>query len=572
MEKDKIRNNDSFDTFEEVLQLAVQNDVDLLLLGGDLFHEANPSTSCYDKCVKLLRKYCLGDRPIKIEFLSDQSVNFPTTVTKTVNYEDPNLNVSLPVFSIHGNHDDFSGFENMSPLDLLSDTGLINYFGRWSDLTNVRISPIILQKENTKLAIYGLSYIHDNRLVRLFKEGKINIERPEDVESFFNIFVIHQNRNDRGVKNYLPEDSLPSFVDMVLWGHEHDCRIDPEKNIRKSFYVTQPGSTVATSLAAGEALPKHCGILFINGKDFKMEKIRLKTVRPFVFRNLDVAIEFDGEDLESMRMKDKVLKRSIEIVEDMLKEAEGQKTGHIKQPTLPLIRLRIEVTNECQMFNMIRFGDNFHDRVANKTDVALFKRHFKKPKESVKLEQDLLNEVYANNEGDGRINKVEDVVSQYFQTTNQHLKVLSIDALAEFTRLVVQGDAPEDKCKKIIEFYINESLDHLETTNEEDHSAKMVDFSEKDEERFGRLLQLLDTAAPVVPAQNKGLFDNFADDDDSKSTGSYSRADYDSNDEDYNPLEASRRSSRGATVASSKSTTKPKKGNTTTKVASKFLK
>ena len=26
-----------------------------------------------------------------------------------INYEDPNLNVSLPVFSIHGNHDDPQG-------------------------------------------------------------------------------------------------------------------------------------------------------------------------------------------------------------------------------------------------------------------------------------------------------------------------------------------------------------------------------------------------------------------------------------------------------------------------------
>jgi double-strand break repair protein MRE11 len=26
-----------------------------------------------------------------------------------VNYEDPNINVAIPVFSIHGNHDDPSG-------------------------------------------------------------------------------------------------------------------------------------------------------------------------------------------------------------------------------------------------------------------------------------------------------------------------------------------------------------------------------------------------------------------------------------------------------------------------------
>jgi DNA repair exonuclease SbcCD nuclease subunit len=29
--------------------------------------------------------------------------------TTTVNFDDPNLNVSLPVFIIHGNHDDPAG-------------------------------------------------------------------------------------------------------------------------------------------------------------------------------------------------------------------------------------------------------------------------------------------------------------------------------------------------------------------------------------------------------------------------------------------------------------------------------
>lgn len=564
MEKDNIRADDSFNAFEEVLQLSIQNDVDMLLLAGDLFHDANPSTSCYDRCVKLLRQYCMGDKPIKIEFLSDQSLNFSNAFAKTVNYEDPNLNVALPVFSIHGNHDDFSGFGNMSPLDLLSDTGLINYFGRWSDLTNVRINPIMLQKDKTKLAVYGLSYVHDNRLVRLFKDGKVHIERPEDIENWFNIFVLHQNRNDRGVKNYIPEDALPAFTDLVVWGHEHDCRIDPEKNIRKNFYITQPGSTVATSLSAGEALPKHCGILFINGKDFKLEKIPLKTVRPFVFRSIHVATEFEDEDLESTKMQDKVLQFSVNAVQDMLKEAEAMLTGHEKQPKLPLIRLRIEVTNECQMFNSIRFGDRFASTIANKQDIILFKRHIKK-KEAIKLEKDVLNEIYDKADAKGTISKVEDVVAEYFNNTNQQLNILSADALAEFTRLVVHADAPHDKCKKIIDFYLNEATAFLEDATELESETKLADFGEKDEERFQQLLKLLDAAAPVIPTSSRRTpIDDI--DDGSMSTGNNSYAN-DSNDEDYDPSDSSRRSSRGATVASSKSTVKGKKGGPASKKA-----
>lgn len=125
--------------------------------------------------MKLLKNYTLGDDPITFEFLSSQKDNFKESLTETVNYEDPNMNIALPVFSIHGNHDDPAGFNRMSSLDILSTTGLINYFGRWTDLTKIELSPIMLQKGTSKLSIYGLSYIHDPRLVRLFHDSKVSI-------------------------------------------------------------------------------------------------------------------------------------------------------------------------------------------------------------------------------------------------------------------------------------------------------------------------------------------------------------------------------------------------------------
>lgn len=42
-ENDPIRGNDSFEAFEEVLKVAKDEKVDFILLGGDLFHETNPS-------------------------------------------------------------------------------------------------------------------------------------------------------------------------------------------------------------------------------------------------------------------------------------------------------------------------------------------------------------------------------------------------------------------------------------------------------------------------------------------------------------------------------------------------
>lgn len=41
--------DDSFNTFEEILQIANSRDVDFILLGGDLFHDATPSPNSLNK-------------------------------------------------------------------------------------------------------------------------------------------------------------------------------------------------------------------------------------------------------------------------------------------------------------------------------------------------------------------------------------------------------------------------------------------------------------------------------------------------------------------------------------------
>ena len=39
------------------------------------------------------------------------------------------------------------------------------------------------------------------------------------------MFVLHQNRVQHGpnAKNCLQERHLPDFLDLVVWGHEHEC-------------------------------------------------------------------------------------------------------------------------------------------------------------------------------------------------------------------------------------------------------------------------------------------------------------------------------------------------------------
>ena len=103
--------------------------------------------------------------------------------------------------------------------------------------------------------------MNDDRLFRLFEEEKVNFEVPAQFEDeWFNVLVLHQNRARHGPKNYAAEHMLPHFVDLVFWGHKHECRIDPEDS-QGRFFVTQPDSSIATSLCPGEAVAKHIKLL-----------------------------------------------------------------------------------------------------------------------------------------------------------------------------------------------------------------------------------------------------------------------------------------------------------------------
>ena len=105
-ERDSIRGMDSFAAFEEVLYLGQLYHVDFILLAGDVFHENRPSRRTIYKTMEIVRRYCMGPNPIRIQIISDPNSLKSSLRSASVNYLDPNYSVHLPIFAIHGNHDD----------------------------------------------------------------------------------------------------------------------------------------------------------------------------------------------------------------------------------------------------------------------------------------------------------------------------------------------------------------------------------------------------------------------------------------------------------------------------------
>ena len=54
-DKQPEKEDDSFDTFEEIMQIAKREDVDFVLLGGDLFHENKPTRQSELKAFQVIR-------------------------------------------------------------------------------------------------------------------------------------------------------------------------------------------------------------------------------------------------------------------------------------------------------------------------------------------------------------------------------------------------------------------------------------------------------------------------------------------------------------------------------------
>ena len=86
--------------FDEILQMGRDQEVDFVLLGGDLFHDNRPTRNAEHQCMKILKKHVLGDRPVGVELLSDPEMNFAHCDPnhREVNYLNSNLNIALPIF------------------------------------------------------------------------------------------------------------------------------------------------------------------------------------------------------------------------------------------------------------------------------------------------------------------------------------------------------------------------------------------------------------------------------------------------------------------------------------------
>lgn len=388
--------------FEEALRKAREQDVDFILLGGDLFHMNKPSASIEHKCIKIIKQHMNAsvDRCTSFELVAGKFSHFHKL--NHANFEDPTLKVPYPILTIHGNHDDPTGPSAQSIVEKLATCGLLNYFGAVNTSSDNDVSftiePIVLRKGNIKLALYGIGFVPDQKLkVALENKDIVFAKPPNDT---FNILVVHQNRVPYNKNKVIPDDIFPKFFHLLVRGHEHDLK-SPEKipDSKVNGMVYQPGSTVATSISSVEIGLKKVGLISVSLREendrsslykMKYELIDLICCRPMIFKDISQKEIFNyikkasgSRTINSSEFK----KISQDYVEDCIKNLLEAKSVQIESTLsqhkgpeklarlrLPLMRIRLEYTSKNERFDEIAISSRFYpSQVANKK-IVLFKK------------------------------------------------------------------------------------------------------------------------------------------------------------------------------------------------------
>ena len=175
---------------------------------------------------------------------------------------------------------------------------------------------------------------------------------------------------------------IPEWMDLVIWGNEHECQPSLIESLVGTFRIFQPGSSIATSLVEGESMlnPKHMGLIEIKGRFFRMHPIPYTQIRPYLYSEIALSTIPDLNPNDS-KIEDKIRSVLASRVRHMIEEARQSSTAVaeagssqeyvIRRPEMVLVRLRVDHVG-YPTINQQRFGTLFMDTIANPSSVLFF--------------------------------------------------------------------------------------------------------------------------------------------------------------------------------------------------------
>lgn len=494
--------------------------MDFILLGGDLFHVNRPSATVEHKCIKILRRHMNAntDRPTSFRRIEGQFSH--CNKVNHANFEDPNLKVSVPIMTIHGNHDDPTGPQARSVCEKLATSGLLNYFGAINDkeLKRITIEPIILEKGPVRLALYGLGFIPDYKLKLAFERSDvIFVEPPADT---FNVLVVHQNRVPLNKCKFIADDEFPKFFHLIIRGHEHAAQVpEPIPGSLVAGMVYQPGSTVATSISVFESAPKKVGVVTVrvvrpdgnrsNRFDANYELFDIKSCRSIILKDISqkelfkhvkqshgttriTAAAFKRYSREFVEKKcDELLSKFVQDLEPTL----GDKSDHrqIPRPDLPLLRIRLEYTTKNERFDETELNAQFYPARAANKNIVMFKKQKITKTNGGQLENITFNDDHDEDDfeddfeyinlGDEKRDTIDIMIENYFQDKPADQRLLAL-SLTEYTNAVRGSSEDGNVISKVLSLKKHQVLSEFKKLVSDQEIAEHYDDEDTVKEWF----------------------------------------------------------------------------------------
>jgi DNA repair exonuclease SbcCD nuclease subunit len=221
------RSEESFENASKAFELALKQKPDIILIGGDIFHDRIPRQEVLGKAIELFSKV---SQNLKKALLLKKITKDKRIIEKK--------ELIPSIIGIWGTHE--RRHENSTnPTQLLEKAGLLYL---------LHAESILLEVGYEKLGIHGLSGMPEDYALDALKNWK-----PEPFNNAYNFLILHQN-----IAELIPAETkaisftdLPEKFDFYLLGHFH-WHLE-EKHPKTKAPILIPGSTIVTQLSQKEA-------------------------------------------------------------------------------------------------------------------------------------------------------------------------------------------------------------------------------------------------------------------------------------------------------------------------------
>lgn len=247
------RKQDFFDSFNYVIDYAIEHNVDFIIHTGDFFHTSRPSNETIIEAISLLKK------------LKDKNI---------------------PIYVIPGNHDRGSGVRDKTALDILKEFGIYQLERDFATFEDINI--------------FGIKYIQRSILKTFDMKSILEQLYESATKKEFNILMLHMEFYPFFNTDLLLENILPEGFDYVGIGHYHQAQQPFNINGSKVVYS---GSTEYTQFNERDYSNKGFYLVELeNKKDIQINFVNVPTRRFIVER-------FDDESLHQVidKLKDSLI-------------------------------------------------------------------------------------------------------------------------------------------------------------------------------------------------------------------------------------------------------------------------